>query len=327
MWHVRHGALLALPAILPRLTPAQRRDLALQTILPLTTDEFPSVRLGVLETLGEVIYTFHQDTDGPPEELIQLFLGRKEDKRVRNGEMFIEEAALEAKRHEALLSSIFGVTRPSSTPPEPPPHNEENALQSFYTDPSRPLICAFNYPAVALTLGRLRWDELREVYLDLALNPAVKVRRTIAASLGELARIIGPENARSDLLKVWWAAVRCEEDDLVRVKAVECVETFVEALTQEAREEVVEGLLNLWEEGVFGTWREREDIAKALVGLTSKVGHHRPPFIRGLLMNALVDSVAAVREAAISTVSMIILSKFCYQNSCCMHSFLSYGRC
>ncbi|KAI6028785.1 armadillo-type protein [Pisolithus orientalis] len=153
VWNVRHSSLFALPAVLSRLSPHLRRSVALSTLVPLSRDESPAVRSGVLEALGEVLYTFHTDQDGPPSELLRLFLGREQ------------------------------------------PFKEQY--------PARPLACAFNYPAVALTLGSARWGELREYYLTLAQCRTSKVRRTLAASLGELARVIGPENAARDLSQAW----------------------------------------------------------------------------------------------------------------------------
>ncbi|KAJ6547456.1 armadillo-type protein [Mycena capillaripes] len=287
-WHVRHSALFALPAILSRLSPAHRRTLALDTIIPLSTDESQPVRSGTLESLGEVLYTFHEDDDGPPEELVQLFLGRREDRRVRDGQQAVQD-------RDQILSSLFG--RP--TPQRSAGSMMESPLTSFYTDPARPLICAFNYPAVALTLGRARWGELRVAYLEIADNKEVAVRRSLAASLGELAKIIGEENAERDLMGVWWDAVRSEEEE-VREKALECVEVFVAALRKEPQIAVVSGLLTIWQEGVFRGWRERQGIARSLVGLTNSVGHDIPGVLRGLLRKALEDNVAAVREAAIS---------------------------
>lgn len=82
IWHVRHSSLFALPAMLSRLTPALRYSLALSTVVPLSLDESPAVRSGVLEALGEVLYSFYRDERGPPNELISLFLGRQEDQPV-----------------------------------------------------------------------------------------------------------------------------------------------------------------------------------------------------------------------------------------------------
>ncbi|KAJ7940742.1 armadillo-type protein [Mycena leptocephala] len=287
-WHVRHSAMFALPAILSRLSPMQRRTLALNTIIPLAVDESQPVRSGALESLGEVLFTFREDADGPPEELVQLFLGRREDRRVRDGQQAAQD-------RDQILSSLFG--RP--TPQRSASSRPDSPLTSFYTDPARPLICAFNYPAVALTLGRARWGELREAYLEIADNREVAVRRSLAASLGELAKIIGEENAERDLMGVWWDAVRSEEEE-VREKALDCVQVFVAALGKEPRIAIVSGLLTIWQEGVFRGWRERKGIARSLTGLANSVGRDIPGVLRGLLRMALEDGVAAVREAAVS---------------------------
>lgn len=269
-------------------------------MVPLSTDESASVRLGVLEALGEVIYTFHEDEDGPPEEILRLFLGRAEDRRLRE-----QQQAPLPLVDQLTKQQIWGAPKSpfgSQVQASPPP--DESPLESFFRDPARPLICAFNYPAVALTLGRARWGELRELYVELSQDPAVKVRRTLVASLGELAKIIGPDLAQQDLLHVWWEAIRYEEDAEVRLKAVECVDVFVGALGEgKGKEEVAEGLVDVWREGTLKGWRERKVIASALTGLIASIGQQKPSVIRGLLNLALEDSVAGVREAAISIVS------------------------
>ena len=281
MWQVRHSALFALPAILSRLPPSQRRALALETIITLSKDNSATVRSGVLEALGEVLYTFHEDEDGPPVQLLQLFLGR-EDKRVR------DSSQPRADQSQDLENN-----------------SRETLLESFYNDPSRPLVCAFNYPAVALTLGRNRWPELREAYLHIASDKSFRVRRTLAASLGELAKIIGAENAQRDLVGIWWDSIHSEEGD-VRVKAVECVSDFVLMLGSDAGADIIRGLHAIWEGGGFKSWRERHDIAKALMSFASSPGgQSASSSVRGLLRKALEDSVAAVREAAITSVSSV----------------------
>lgn len=65
--------------MLSRLPPASRRSAALSTVVSLSRDDFSAVRSGVLEALGEVLYSFHADECGPPDELLSLFLGRQED--------------------------------------------------------------------------------------------------------------------------------------------------------------------------------------------------------------------------------------------------------
>jgi serine/threonine-protein phosphatase 4 regulatory subunit 1 len=307
---VRHSALFALPAILSRLTPQQRRSLAIGTVVPLSVDESETVRLGVLEALGEVLYTFHEDEDGPPEEILKLFLGRAEDREVRDA----------LQRSPPSLAEQFAKQQVWGPPKSPfasqvqdidtmaSPVQEESPLESFYSHPERHLICAFNYPAVALTLGRSRWGELRELYVVLSRDTTVKVRRTLAASLGELAKIIGPNNAQQDLLPVWWDNIQCEEDGEVRLKAIECMGTFVDALG-ERKVDVAEGLLNVWKAGTLRGWRERHAAVGAIVGFIGSISEKKPTVIKDLLKVALGDGVAGVREAAIAIVSTNVCPK------------------
>jgi serine/threonine-protein phosphatase 4 regulatory subunit 1 len=314
VWHVRYSALFALPAILPRLPPKLRRALALESIVPLAADKSAAVRSGVLESLGEVVYAFHQAPDGPPQELVRLFLGRGVSRSALGRNEGGDEGGDEdrSRSREESLRSLLG-ERPSPDPHTLPPSKE---LDEFYNDPSRALVCAFNYPAVALALGRARWDELRDVYLELAAIREPRVQRTLAASLGELARIVGADNARRDLMDVWWAAVRSEEGE-VRLRAVGCLEVFVGALRGGVEDEeggdaevkVVDGLLMVWEEGGFRGWREREGVAKAVVGLAELVGRERPALVRKLLRMALEDGVTAVRETAVSAVGVFFFSR------------------
>ncbi|KDR81510.1 hypothetical protein GALMADRAFT_239501 [Galerina marginata CBS 339.88] len=271
VWHVRHSALFALPAILVRLSPAQRRTVALETIVALSADHNPTVRSGVLEALGEVIYTFCEDADGPPEQLINLFIGRKEDRRVRDGQQLTPQES-----------------RSAQTP-----------MESFYADPKRPLICAFNFPAVALTLGGRRWGELRDAYVDIASDTGSGVRRTLAASLGVLANIVGQENAVNDLVDVWWACIKFDEEE-IRMKAIESLRDLIAVVGREVGQSLVQGLLTEWNKGSFRAWRERQLIEENMVSWANLIGLDTVPLFLGLLFKGLEDTVATVRETATS---------------------------
>ena len=60
--------------------------------------------------------------------------------------------------------------------------------------------CAYNFPAVLLTIGPERWDELSEIHENFANNGQIRVRKTIASSLYQVARIIGGDRAAADLI-------------------------------------------------------------------------------------------------------------------------------
>ncbi|KAA1474907.1 ARM repeat-containing protein [Dentipellis sp. KUC8613] len=288
-WQVRHSALFALPAILGRLPPSQRRSLALNTIMPLSRDDSPSVRIRVLESLGEVIYTFMEDPGGPPSELLSLFLGRNHQTEVSTPQPI-----------NWLGRSPFNTDEPIEIRNTP-----EEEDRSFFDEPARPLICAFNYPAVALTLGRDRWAELRPLYVRLAESPAMKVRKTLAASTGEIARIVGPTHAITDVLPIWRGGIHAGENE-VRMKALEAMPVLMLALPESNQLEMVRVLEDRWNEGLGG-WREREAAAKTFELLTGilKTDEEAMTVLCRLLGKALQDEVAAVRVAGIAALPAV----------------------
>ncbi|TFK29838.1 ARM repeat-containing protein [Coprinopsis marcescibilis] len=273
-WRVRHSALYALPAILPRLSPNQRRTVALETVMALSCDVYGAVRSSVLESLGEVLYTFHNDPGGPPPELIQMFLGRVGDSDIRRGV-------------HTQPSHPYGISE-----------EQGNTSELFFTDPERPLICAFNFPAVVLTLGKSRWPELKSAYADLAQNRDPKVRKTLAASVGQLAKIIGKEATTRDLVPLWWDCVRFNVKE-VRIKSIEALETLLPVLSPQVQLEIVTGITSVWVEGAFAGWRERATILALLNFFVDISGRDIFPAVQALLLKGLEDSVAAVRDAAV----------------------------
>ncbi|KAI0362299.1 ARM repeat-containing protein [Trametes cingulata] len=304
-WHVRHSVLFALPAILSRLSPDHRRRLALEVILPLSQDEEPTVRSAVLEALGEVMYTFAEDEGGPPDQLLKLFLGIREteDPGGGDGRVVVKERSQSPEtRIQPPPSAINSASATSSAWSDY--GTDAGAGPDIYDDPQRPLVCAFNYPAVALTLGRDRWPELRPLYLTLAQSPAFKIRRTLAASLGEMAKIIGEEHARADLMDVWRSNLRSEESE-VRMKVLDAVQTFVRAIGMPERTEVVRDLEEVFLNGKLSSWREREKAVKTLGGLVEVEGLDGE-VLRRMLVKALDDRVAAVREAAVAAIPAFV---------------------
>lgn len=259
------------------------------------------MRTAVLEALGEVLYTFREDKDSVPPELLELFLGRKQD--PGSGSTISTSSSRKSSNEDwsdhyppwALESSAF-------------PREEEGANGGdIWNDPTRPLICAFNYPALALTLGKERWGGLRELYLELSTSLVVKVRCTLAASLGELAKILGAENAHSDLMRVFKSSITAEEGE-VRLKAIEALELFVTELGDDDRWEVVEVLLSTWNNDRLRGWREREGVVKLLSAFSDYQydvpdrNYWRGRQLRDILLKGLEDGVASVRDAAISAV-------------------------
>lgn len=310
VWQVRHSAVFALPGILTRLAPQHRRTLALDVLIPLSGDVAPTVRSGVLEVLGEVIYAFHEDIGGAPRELVCLFVGQEQEseccRRVDGtGAVESDTSTPKSKTPSEALSSVFESDddSPEGSEAGQPEQRVTPAPATpgdFFLDPTRPLITSFNYPAVALSLGSHRWGEVREHYLTLTRDRNPRVRRTIAASLGEMARILGSELTLRDLVDVWQDMVHDKEDGQTRLKALGGVCLFVGALEGPAREPIVLGLGELWGKWLMG-WRERECLTRALPALAA-LAEEQGGVVRTLIGKALVDKMAAVREAAVGAV-------------------------
>jgi len=62
--------------------------------------------------------------------------------------------------------------------------------------------CAYNFPAVLLTLGPSFWPELKPIHQQLVRDNRTRIRHTLACSLHEVAKILGPSLAESELMSV-----------------------------------------------------------------------------------------------------------------------------
>jgi serine/threonine-protein phosphatase 4 regulatory subunit 1 len=264
-WHVRHSILFALPGILARIDAVQRRLLTVPSLLRLSQDPADPVRSGLLEVLGEVIYTFRDDPGGPPKELLDLFVPDPPHWEINQND------------------------------------NEQDASAVWFSDPERPIICAFNFPAVILTLGSSRWQEVRGYYLHLSENPTAKVFRTLAASLGEVAAIIGTTSAEKDLLPIFLSSLRSSEPE-VRGKLFEALPKFARSISRVKRDAIAQELKATWKD--LSNWREKEQLAR-LVGDFMEIIGEQSDSMAYIISQALRDDVAAVREAGISSVSLV----------------------
>lgn len=54
-------------------------------------------------------------------------------------------------------------------------------------------ICAYSFPAVLSVVGKDRWDEIRDIYHNLAQSRSANIKQTLAHSLHEVAKILGDE--------------------------------------------------------------------------------------------------------------------------------------
>ena len=115
--------------------------------------------------------------------------------------------------------------------------------------------CAFNFPAVLLTLGPSAWPKLKQTYETLTLDSNLQVRKTLAYSLFELAKIMGPDLTETELLPIFLHFVK--DVDEVREGILVSLPEFIESLPADGRDAYVEHFAALWAPNEQN-WRTRE---------------------------------------------------------------------
>ncbi|KAK6017997.1 hypothetical protein OSTOST_16470, partial [Ostertagia ostertagi] len=123
--------------------------------------------------------------------------------------------------------------------------------------------CAHNFPAVAYTLGRANWPQLRDTYNKLATDDQLKVRVSIANSIHEMAAIVGARHTDDDLLPVFHA-YRFEDAFEVRVGLLKHLFEFYRCLSPETRKGMIDALpqfMPMDNSMLNGNWRYRHEFA------------------------------------------------------------------
>jgi hypothetical protein len=85
--------------------------------------------------------------------------------------------------------------------------------------------CAYNFPAIAYTLGACYWKYLRDLYKKLAEDVNWKVRQTLAYSIHEFAHILGMEITQNDLVPIFDSYIK--DVDEVRIGIVTNLSKFL----------------------------------------------------------------------------------------------------
>lgn len=287
LWHVRRAACLALPAVCKRLPLPLLRATVVSNIQFFAADAARSVRSGALEVCGELIYLFHADPEGVPPEVLAFFLGQASN-------AYSPSTA-------AVLNPFAPIASVLDSPGEGyydgPPSWLPTQGASLGTDPDRPVMCAFNMPAVVLTLGRAQWPLLRGFYLELSRDKTDKVRQSLASSLHEIIQIIGSAYADEALLEPFMSFLGDYEH--IQSSVLEHLTTIVLSFGVTAASRVIEQLTEHWSK--IRNWRMREKVAKDLRILGARFIMHEEgaESVLRLIARAFKDPVAAVRDDAV----------------------------
>eukprot|EP00163_Fabomonas_tropica_P033672 TRINITY_DN8953_c0_g1_i1.p1 TRINITY_DN8953_c0_g1~~TRINITY_DN8953_c0_g1_i1.p1 ORF type:complete len:652 (+),score=113.34 TRINITY_DN8953_c0_g1_i1:332-2287(+) len=294
MFRVRKNVALHMDQVCQALGP----ELSAEHIWPLYTqlskDEIWGVRKACAESIVGISRGLSQEMRGT--EVLDLFQKFADDvsRWVRNC-VFQQLGPLIAtlKSEQVSKELVATFTAMSDTKD---PRWEETDMQSF---------CAFNFPAVALTVGRSRWSsELSDAYHILVFGVHEKVRRSLSHSLHEIAIIVGTEIAESNLLSVFELFLR----DLDEVKAgvLKNLAKLLAVLSPPFREKYLHVLTDI-QENETEHWRFRRLLAGQLDDLAAL---YSPTAVSGTIVPLAIklcqDPVSAVRVVAHQAVGSLI---------------------
>ena len=240
---VRRNACLCLPALARLLPLPERRWRIRQAVQRYAHDTSIEPRMALLEISGQLIHCFAADHDVPV-ELLDYYLGRSQvNGHGMNGQ---------SDHHEPAIRLDYG--------------SEEVAA-----------ICAFNFPAVCLSVGPAGWPSLRHFYVALSQHKSEVVQRTLAASLHQVAQIIGPVEAETDLVPIFRRFIQSDEVEIMQT-VLQDYAAFLLALPASSASHLwVLTHKVLYPEQVASTetlamsslWRTRENVAEQLHQLVS----------------------------------------------------------
>lgn len=123
-----------------------------------------------------------------------------------------------------------------------------------------------------------------------------KPRRTLAASLHELAKILTPDQCATDLIPVYRSCMSSADD--IRELVFEHIDVFLDNLPLDLAWETYLELAKGWKENKLGGWRAREQLALHIPAFFRTFHSLMKDEILGMLKDALFDPFAAVRDAA-----------------------------
>ncbi|KAK4053327.1 hypothetical protein OIO90_003939 [Microbotryomycetes sp. JL221] len=304
VWHVRRTACLVLPAICKRLPKDLRRARATDMVKQFNSDTARQVRSGALEVCGELIYTFYEDPDGVPEDILSIFLGRPLFQTTSNEPGSLTTTTTASSLADDDIFAPLQTALDSSEDAFATNQQPSWLPMSSAKDSDRPIMCAFNFPAVALTVGGEKWNTLGEYHRELCQSQVAKVRQSLASSLHEIAKIIGQNQSDECLFEPFKLFLR--DVDHIQGAMLENLPTLLNCFSTQIQRQAWQSLHDAWAD--IGTWRRREALAEQLGEMGSSLfkNDDGSEEVLAVLKQAFTDPVASVRDKATASIPTLL---------------------
>lgn len=100
--------------------------------------------------------------------------------------------------------------------------------------------CAYGLPAVLQSLGPTKWPQLHKLFMNLWKQKNDRIQKTLAASLHEIAKMIGPTLAEKDLFPILETIYIKEPNDTLLLVCVKNLTQFLKIFSEERRESLMD---------------------------------------------------------------------------------------
>ena len=169
--------------------------------------------------------------------------------------------------------------------------------------------CAYTFPAVVLTLGEPRWPDLQDIFYTLLNCPMWKVRRQLAGTLHEIAKVVGPDHCQIDLTPA--AEFLLQDNPEVKIAIVGHLADLMAVFPAPCRPVFLEyfPLLVAQDKSSCSNWRLRYIVTTQLSELFTQFA---PADVEEIFLPIVLhlcrDPVATVRSVAASKVGDLLVA-------------------
>ena len=119
---------------------------------------------------------------------------------------------------------------------------------------------SFNFPAFVLVFGSEDWPRFQSLYHKLTKMNDTRIKKTLSASIHELAKILGQKYTELDLLPCMERFLKDKVMD-IKLGALKNLHVFLNEITLEKREIFIKYIIQSFEEANKQEWRLKQALA------------------------------------------------------------------
>lgn len=116
---------------------------------------------------------------------------------------------------------------------------------------------SFNFPAFVYVFGEPEWPRFQNLYQKLSKINDPRIKKTLACSIHELAKILGPKYTELDLLPVLERFLKDKGDKVndIRLCALKNLHVFLQVVSIDKRTNFIKYIVQTFDEASKSEWR------------------------------------------------------------------------